>query len=173
MSKKTKVIISITVFVIAILFINFTYFNNFLFIFGCYTKGIAPNGSTNAQPVPLKSKYTYEQIYNLVKDNSNYQIDYRNGYVLYIKRTIDDLFITFTVNNDPQLGTTFNFSLMDNPRQKMLDFGASCQTPNWQIRNRVNNFITGMNLPKDLERELLNSYRIYISIPHNGYSFTM
>ena len=83
------------------------------------------------------------------------------------------LFINFTVNNDPQLGTTFNFSLMDNPRQKMLDFGASCQTPNWQIRNRVNNFITGINLPKDLERELLNSYRIYISIPHNGYSFTM
>jgi hypothetical protein len=147
------------------------FFFGFLHPFGCDYKGLHLKKSDGGENVALQSKYSYEQMFAFVTNNTEYTVSDNGKTQFYVTKNIGALDINLLVNKNSAERVTYNMNLYGTKSRTKSNSnqGADCNIANYIISRNVNDFITGLHLPKDLEHEILESYYPISVVNYQGF----
>ncbi len=175
--KKKNVLVRVLIVLITLFAISY-YVIDFVGAFlGCDYKTVEAKNSVNGKNVKLDSKYTIPELFNFVKDKHNLII---NPTYYLNRKTNESVLAQFTVNKVFADGTVgLYFTTSGDTNEVEYDFTTlstiirnksnfECATPNYSISEKMRNSIKEMNFPSDLEKELLNNFRVVPVQNYNG-----
>ena len=186
LKKKKEERLPRTFVLVFILFLFFWSVNYFVWdfssglfnsaLFGCDYKRLDTVDYVYGYPVPLKSVDNIESVYARIQHNNLYQLDVR-----YDKNNkINYMMVTGSFKMSPYNNVVYNVLFArdiynqgkfdelvvdfdsDYTSSSLTEYGEQipCVVPEFRLRWAADAFIKGMKLPENVEKELLNNYRI-------------